>query len=418
LRNIASPSLGAPHRDGGDALMARPRTPVGTFGDIQFETAANGRVRARTRVRDDDGRLRRVQATGPTTKAAEHNLKAVLAQRDRRGDHPGELTADSPFTQLVEVWLDDLELEGRVADSTRWLYEYNMRHLVMPTFEHYTLREITVSKIDRFLKAQAKQSYNRARQAKVVLSLAFGLAVRYEAISRNPVAGTARLRRPPSQTVALTEAQIDAIRQAVRQWRRGGGLSGPKPDGQLEQVIEVMLGTSARIGEVLAIRKCDVDVTDSPATVRICGTVVSPSGKPAHRQDHPKTSKSTRIVSVPSFAAEVLRQRLVAVADEHPEHLLFFSRNHTPLRPHNIRRKLRVALTEAGIEGVTPHAFRRTVATVLNQANGADLAAEMLGHTSSEITKAHYIADDERVNPVTAEILEALAPRRHEEGEQ
>jgi hypothetical protein len=31
--------------------------------------------------------------------------------------------------------------------------------------------------------------------------------------------------------------------------------SGPKPDGQLGAIIEVMLGTSARIGEVLAIRR-------------------------------------------------------------------------------------------------------------------------------------------------------------------
>lgn len=116
-------------------------------------------------------------------------------------------------------------------------------------------------------------------------------------------------------------------------------------------------------------------------------------------------------MSVPSFTAEVLRQRLVAIADEAPDHLLFFSRNKTPLRTHNMRRRLRAVLAEAGIEGVTPHAFRRPVATVLNGASGADLAAEMLGHTSSDITKAHYIADDEHVNPVTAEILEVLAPR-------
>ena len=42
----------------------------------------------------------------------------------------------------------------------------------------------------------------------------------------------------------------------------------------------------------------------------------------------------------------------------------------------------------------------------------ADLAAEMLGHTSSDITKKHYIEPDEAVNPVTAGILESLAPRR------
>jgi len=65
--------------------------------------------------------------------------------------------------------------------------------------------------------------------------------------------------------------------------------------------------------------------------------------------------------------------------------------------------------------GVTPHSFRRTAATVLDRASGADLAAEMLGHTSSKITKQHYIEPDEKVNPVTAEILESLAPRKPEE---
>lgn len=271
---------------------------------------------------------------------------------------------------------------------------------------------LSISKVDRFLKSQAKVSYSRAKHAKVVLNLALGLALRYEAIPRNPVLGTSRLRRPPSQAMALTVTQVEAIRQAVRTWRRGGGLSGPKPDRQLEAIIEVMLGTSARIGEVLAIRKCDVDVTCSPPTVRICGTVVSPKGKPTFRQGHPKTSKSRRTISVPTFTAEVLRQRLVAVSQEGPEHLVFFSRNHTPLTTNNVRRRLRAILDEAGIRDVTPHSFRRTVATVLDRAGGADLAAEMLGHTSSEITKAYYIEPDDRVNPVTAEILESLAAGR------
>jgi integrase len=226
----------------------------------------------------------------------------------------------------------------------------------------------------------------------------------------------ARMRKPPSQAMALTIDQVDAIRAAVRGWRRGPGVPGPPPDGQLEQIIEVMLGTSARIGEVLAIRKCDVDVTVTPAKVRICGTIISPAGKPTYRQHRPKTQKSTRVVSVPSFTAEVLRQRLVVVADEVHDHLLFFSRNDTPLTTNNIRRRLRCVLAEAGITGVTPHAFRRTVATVLDRASGPDLAAEMLGHTSSKITIQHYIEPDETVNPATAEILESLSPREGQDG--
>jgi integrase len=83
----------------------------------------------------------------------------------------------------------------------------------------------------------------------------------------------------------------------------------------------------------------------------------------------------------------------------------------TPLTTNNVRRRLRAILDEAGIEGVTPHSFRRNVATVLDRAAGADLAGELLGNSSPEITRVHYIEPDEIVNPVTAEILESLAPR-------
>lgn len=395
--------------------MGRPRTAIGTFGEFTYVPAPNGRIKARVRFRDDDGQLRLVQATGGTRKSAERALKQKLTRRDRFSAGSRDLSGDSTFGRLVEVWLADLDLTDKLAPSTRALYERNMRQLVMPAFESHTLREINVRKVDQFIKKLAfTKSYSTAKQARTVLSLAFGLAVRYDALKENPVRGIARMHKPPSQTMALTLEQVDAIRDAARGWRRAPGTPGPPPDGQLEQIIEAMLGTSARIGEVLAIRKCDVDVTVSPATVRICGTIVSPAGKPTYRQAHPKTQKSTRVVSVPSFAAEVIRQRLVVVGPEGPDQLLFFTRNGTPLTTNNIRRRLRAVLSEAGIEGVTPHAFRRTVATVLDRASGPDLAAELLGHTSSKITKEHYIQPDEAVDPVTAEILEALAPKRVE----
>ena len=53
------------------------------------------------------------------------------------------------------------------------------------------------------------------------------------------------------------------------------------------------------------------------------------------------------------MAAEVLRERLVRVAREEPEHLIFFNRNDTPLTTANVRRRLRNILAEAGITGVT-----------------------------------------------------------------
>ena len=72
--------------------MGRPRTPIGTFGDITYVKVAGGRVRARTRYRDDDGQLRRVSATGASNTEAERCLKQVLA---RRQSHCGVRTISS-----------------------------------------------------------------------------------------------------------------------------------------------------------------------------------------------------------------------------------------------------------------------------------------------------------------------------------
>jgi hypothetical protein len=112
----------------------RPRTTIGTFGDFTYIAAANGKVKARVRFRDDDGQLRLVQATGDSRKSAERALKEKLSQRESYSPGFGELTADSSFASLVKIWLADLDLEGKLALSTRALYERNMRQLVMPAF--------------------------------------------------------------------------------------------------------------------------------------------------------------------------------------------------------------------------------------------------------------------------------------------
>jgi integrase len=394
--------------------VGKPRTPIGTYGTIATRRRPSGLVEARTRYRDVDGRTRMVQASADTPAAAVRALKVKLADRAAAVQPVATpLTADSPFAALVAYWLADLDLEGRLAISTRESYERNMRTLVLPVFEPLALREIGVARCDALLKHLARQSFNRARQARVVMRLAFGLAVRHEVLARNPVDHVAPLRRPPATPTALTAAEVNAVRAAIRLWEQGQAASGPKPDGQLGLLVEVMLGTSCRIGEVLAIRRRDVDVTSSPPTIRIAGTLVDRRNLPVLRQDHPKTARSRRVVALPTFAAEAVRRRLVAMHDRSLDALLFSSRNGTPLIPNNVRRQLRSAMAAVGIEGVTPHMLRRSVATAINAQASVDLAAELLGHTDPKITIRHYIRRNEMVNPVTADLLDQAFPREH-----
>ena len=70
----------------------------------------------------------------------------------------------------------------------------------------------------RFISPQQKR-FSIAEQSKVVLSLAFGLARRFQAMYRNPVLETARLHRPPSRAIALTSEDVQASRWAQSTWR-------------------------------------------------------------------------------------------------------------------------------------------------------------------------------------------------------
>jgi len=386
--------------------VGRPRTPIGTFGIIATRIQPSGNHVAKARYRDWDGKNRLVQATGSSRSAAERKLKRKLAERSLYQPGFNGMSADSPFPELVAYWLEDMEIEDRLSRTTRNLYERDMRTLVLPAFKDLTLREIGVARCDYFLKHLAKHSYSRAKHARVVLRLALALAVRHEILPRNPMDHVSRLHPKKSIPEAFTINEVQEIRAAIKAWESRRILAGPRPDRQLGQIVEVMLGTSARIGEVLAIRLQDLDLKSPVPTARIAGTIITRKGEPTHRQDYPKTDRSVRRVALPSFALHAIRSRLLRTGETEPAALLFSTRVATPHTTNNIRRLLREVMDEAGIENVTPHRFRRTVATVINDAQGALLASELLGHTDPRITMQHYIQRNETVNPVTAEHLE------------
>lgn len=394
-------------------MAGRPRLPIGTFGEIKTSQVAPGRFRAHARFRDWDGQTRQVTASGASQSAAKTALKVELAGRMRVGDACDSLRADSPFEVLADAWMEDLRLDADRSDGTKEVYERELRSLVLPFFEHFTIREVTVGRVERYLKAQRAQSYARAKHSRTILSMVMAFAVRREILPRNPVKETSRLKKPKHSPKALTPDQIAAIRAAARNWRTGEDVKGPRPDGQVRDLIEVMLGTATRIGETLAIRKCDVDMAADPPRVQITGTIVVRKGAGVLRQSHPKTDESNRVIAVPAFAAEVIRRRLALIASEDGAHLLFFTKKGTPLAPHNARRTFRDILKDAGLEGmeITPHAFRRTGATLLANEVGIEIAADVLGHTSTSTTREHYAEPDRSVNPMTATVLQRLAPR-------
>lgn len=383
----------------------RPRTAIGTFGEI-YVMRRNGRWVAETRFRDTDGRLRKVTATAGSPRGATARLKERL--RDRPGHAMGSvLDPSSSFMDLVTLWLADLERRD-LADGTKDSYRDQLRLHVQPAFEHFTLGEITTGRVEWFLKAQASFSDSRARQSRTVLNLLFGYALRHDAIARNPVEGTSPLARRKTTPRALTLEQVAAIRAAAAAWRTEPGRPGPKPDGQVRDMIEILLGTAMRVGEVLGLRICDVEDGPTGMLVSIRGTVVQRKGKGTVRQERPKSDASIRRIPVPEFAAVVLRRRLHSLVGASPDRTIFANRMGGPLSPYNVRRTFREFLVAAGLDGsgISLRWYRRTGATVIARSMGTDAAAAYLGHSSGAITEGHYIEPDATVDLVPAEHLD------------
>ncbi len=388
-------------------MSGRPRTVIGSFGEIQVRRVGTSRYRASTRFRDLDGRLRRVTATGSSAKAAASLLKGRLV--DRRGyGSGGMLSLASPFGDLVGLWLADLERRD-LAVNTKENYRDDLRVHVRPFFEHYTLGEITTGRVEGFLRAQAAVSYSRAKHARNILNQLFGFALRQDALARNPLEGTTALAKPKTQVRALSLAQVQAIRAAAARWRREPGRKGPKPDDKVRDIIEILAGTGMRPGEVLALRPVDIADGSQGMIARVSGTVVYQPGRGSFRQAHPKTEASVRRVPVPGFAAAVIRRRLAGLTPDQREQTIFANRSGGVLSAHNLRRTFREFLALAGLQdcGITPRWYRRTGATVLARGLGVGAAASHLGHTSTVITESHYIEPQQRVDFGPAEVLEA-----------
>ncbi|MFC0196782.1 tyrosine-type recombinase/integrase [Microbacterium arthrosphaerae] len=124
-----------------------------------------------------------------------------------------------------------------------------------------------------------------------------------------------------------------------------------KPDGQVLDIIEVLLGAALRIGECLALRVCDVEDGPSCMTISVTGTVVLRTGSGAVRQDHSKTELSIRRIAVPDFAAAVLRERLASIPISETQRTIFADRAGKPLSPFNVRRTFRAFLELADLGG-------------------------------------------------------------------
>ena len=402
----------------GSSVVARPKIAAGEVGQVQATPLANGKWRARARMRNDAGELVQLRAEGATEAAAREEL---LARAKALTTHTKAIvTGASTIAEVAEAWLPTIRVRaenGTLSWSTYENYETTVRLTLVPICGGVRLDALTVGRCDRIIQnLLTDRGVSSARKARSVLSLICGFAVRDDAMLTNPVRDVTRLPTPEKKTAMLTPEQVPAIRELMTRWREDSGM-GPRPNWRaLVDGMDIMLGTSARVGECIGLRRCDVEITTAPPTILIDGTVIQNKEQGIRRKDAPKRTRQRRRVALPAVAAEAVRRRL-ALAEKGPEALLFPTKTGKPMSVSNYERLLRSFIDDnrdelirlgVDVDEYSTHIYRRTTATLVERAAGITIASRLLGHANEQITRTSYVVTAEQVDPVTVDILDSI----------
>lgn len=365
--------------------MPRPPLPIGTYGKVRLYETASG-WRATTKFRDFDGVTRTVERSGRTKAAAERNLKQAITERSK-ARVGSSIKPGTRFREVAELWIEEVRKKvdaGTRSPSTLEQYESNLKLHVLPALGELRVgQEVSVPTAEAFLQTlRTNKGLAVTKTARSVASGVMNYAVTHGALEFNPFRQTSRLekRRRRERTRALT---LDERVQWLDQLE-----SDPKAvRWDLPDLSRFMLATGVRIGEALAVDWSEVDLEDG--LVAVDHTVVRVKGRGLIRKST-KTEYGERTLPLCSWAVEMLRRRHEEAG--RPATGPIFPDTLGGLRdPSNTRRVLRETRGD-GFAWVTSHVFRKTAATILDEAGlTARVIADQLGHSRPSMTQDVYM---------------------------
>jgi integrase len=300
----------------------------------------------RAQVQRNGARVqRRVRGGRAEVEATKVQLREEL---QRAGPRDRDATSWS-LDDLLDHYLVYLEDQGKER-RTRERYASTKKNWISPTIGAKPARRLVADDVDRCFAGMRKagQSASSMNQAKALLSGAFKWARRSGKVLYNPTVG---LRLPkstyvPSDKLPPEAADISVILNAALE---------QTPD--IAPILALAATTGARLGELVALRRSDVDCRRQTLWVRAAadldGSLKSPK-RARHRREVPIDEGTVEVVQ---RQLDEMRERAAVIGAPLAADPFLFSDEpdcSAPVQSVRVTKRLQVLKAYMGVEDKRP----------------------------------------------------------------
>ncbi len=375
--------------------------------------------------RDEQGERKRRSFSGKTKTSVNRKITDYIADFNTAIEESDE--AKKRLADSMRTWLRVFKFPS-IERTTYDRYECTAENQIYPVLGNKTVGDITAADIKSLLNQKMCEGYAYTTVKKVysLLNEYFKYLMQQEAIPKNPMQSAPMIKKanffaaqdkenlPIPETVTIfTPDEIERFKaEAFKRWGTGKRLY------RQSAAFILMLNTGLRTGEALGLLNSDIDLDKRVMHVqRGTKEVISRDGlENLHQGSEMRIGK---LKSASSKRDVPLNSTAVAMIEDLRSEAYFGE--DTPLicdetggftRPMNFRKRYYRILDGARLEKRGLHSLRHTFASTLvngiKQPDGTIKAlspkqvADLLGHSTSQITETYYVRKDtSRLNGIT-----------------
>ncbi|MCH5348719.1 MAG: site-specific integrase [Oscillospiraceae bacterium] len=328
-----------------------------------------GKWMSQIRITDWQGKTVHKKKRGFSTKR-----EALEWERDFISRNKGSV--NMKFGDFLQVYLNDMS--QRLKHSTLENKRYMIELKIAPYFSKMPINEIKPTDIRDWQNSLTSyrdekgngysQTYLKAINNQI--TAIFNYAVKYYDLRENPCHKAGSIGKKNADEMSFwTKPEFEQFIEAVK-------------DKQLSYTLFMTLYyTGIREGEVLALTPADIDFDKKTITI-------NKSYQRLNKEDiitTPKTPKSNRVIVIPQFLCDCLKDYISHCYELQPTDRLF------PCTKYYLSHEMDRGCKKSGVKRIRVHDIRHSHASLLVEMGFSPLLiAERLGHEKVQTTMETY----------------------------